>query len=260
MALSSISLADGSGKSQYSKDNLGLPVILDSGTTATYLPDSIAQDILTGVGATNDPELGMIVPCRLANSPATFGFTFGGPGGPTITVAFNEFVSPIYLTDGSQPQFRDRSGTACGFGLLSSGPADQPILFGDTFLRSAYVVYDLANNQVGIAQTNFNATNSNVVEISGTAIPGASSTATGAAVAQSYTGHPLQTDANTRPAIAQFTGGIQTATFKFLGVSATSTSGADAALGTPRIGAATVVASIVLVFSMVFGGSIVMIR
>jgi hypothetical protein len=36
---------------------------------------------------------------------------------------------------------------------------------GDTFLRSAYVVYDLANNEISLAQTNFNATGTNVVEI-----------------------------------------------------------------------------------------------
>ena len=43
-------------------------------------------------------------------------------------------------------------------------------MLGDTFLRSAYVVYDLSNNEISLAQTNFNATKSNVMEIqSGTA-------------------------------------------------------------------------------------------
>jgi hypothetical protein len=36
---------------------------------------------------------------------------------------------------------------------------------GDTFLRSAYLVYDLENNEISIAQTNFNSTSNNVVEI-----------------------------------------------------------------------------------------------
>jgi len=38
-------------------------------------------------------------------------------------------------------------------------------VLGDTFLRSAYVVYDLSNNEISLAQTNFNATKSNVMEI-----------------------------------------------------------------------------------------------
>ena len=50
-------------------------------------------------------------------------------------------------------------------------------VLGDTFLRSAYVVYDLANNEISLAQTNFNSTSSHVLEIgSGTgSVPGATS-------------------------------------------------------------------------------------
>ena len=38
-------------------------------------------------------------------------------------------------------------------------------ILGDFFLRSAYVVYDLENNLVGIAQTNMNSSSSNVLEV-----------------------------------------------------------------------------------------------
>ncbi|KFY41714.1 hypothetical protein V494_02820, partial [Pseudogymnoascus sp. VKM F-4513 (FW-928)] len=69
-----------------------------------------------------------------------------------------------------------------------------PILFGDTFLRSAYVVYDLANNEIGLAQTDFNAKGSNIVEFAsmGAAIPQAP-TASGQdqiGVSQTKTGIP----------------------------------------------------------------------
>ncbi len=47
---------------------------------------------------------------------------------------------------------------------ISPAGSSQPVL-GDTFLRSAYVVYDLGNNQISLAATNFNATTSNVQEI-----------------------------------------------------------------------------------------------
>jgi hypothetical protein len=55
-----------------------------------------------------------------------------------------------------------------------SDAAGSTSVLGDTFLRSAYVVYDLQNNQISIAQTDFNATSSNVVEITAGGVPGAS--------------------------------------------------------------------------------------
>lgn len=38
-------------------------------------------------------------------------------------------------------------------------------LLGDAFLRSAYVVFDVANRQLGIAQANVKAKGSSIVEI-----------------------------------------------------------------------------------------------
>jgi len=48
-------------------------------------------------------------------------------------------------------------------------------VLGDTFLRSAYVVYDLENNRISLAPTVFNATASNVKEIASgpDGVPGA---------------------------------------------------------------------------------------
>lgn len=54
-----------------------------------------------------------------------------------------------------------------------SDAAGSTAVLGDTFLRSAYVVYDLQNNQISLAQTDFNATSSNVVEITASGVPGA---------------------------------------------------------------------------------------
>jgi hypothetical protein len=39
------------------------------------------------------------------------------------------------------------------------------VVLGDTFLRSAYVVYDLQNHEISLAATNFNATSSNILTI-----------------------------------------------------------------------------------------------
>ena len=258
VALSSFSLTDATDANAYDQDNLALPVVLDSGTTATYLPDDIATDIMEGVGVIMDEQLGPIVPCAIADSPAKFAFTFGGNGGPSIQVSLGQFVLPVFFEDGSQPEFADDSGAVCGFGFLSS--TDGPPILGDTFLRSAYVVYDLANNNIAIAQTRFNVTDSNVVEITGTSIPGVSSTATGIAVTQSYTGYPLQTGANTVSAGPRYTGEPRQPTFN-LGGATSEPSGAAVALGQPSwLEVTAIIAGAVLITSAASGSSLFLMR
>lgn len=53
-------------------------------------------------------------------------------------------------------------------------PCPSTYTLGDTFLRSAYVVYDLVNNQVGLAQSSFNDDASYVIAFpyDGARIPG----------------------------------------------------------------------------------------
>lgn len=71
-------------------------------------------------------------------------------------------INPGPNPDGSTATF-DNGTPLCVFGI---SPSDgTTAVLGDTFLRSAYLVYDLGNNEMSIGQTNFNATNSNVVEI-----------------------------------------------------------------------------------------------
>ncbi|KAF1817054.1 acid protease, partial [Eremomyces bilateralis CBS 781.70] len=184
VVLDNLNVANGNDVIQYSQKDMAIPVILDSGTTLTYLPDPIARDIAKGVGATTDPDYGLVVPCSLRDSNATLNFGFGNPGGPVIRAEISQFVLPF--PDG-YPAPRFRSGVAaCNWGLLGSG--SDPNLFGDTFLRSAYVVYDLEHNQVAIAQTVFNVTDSNVVEIV-SGIPDVTSTASGVQVTQTATGN-----------------------------------------------------------------------
>lgn len=84
----------------------------------------------------------------------------------------NELVIKVASASGKQLTFAD--GTlACHFGIAPAGFSNS--VMGDTFIRSAYVVYDLANNELSIAQTNFNATGTNIVEIGTgtTAVPDA---------------------------------------------------------------------------------------
>ena len=260
VALSSVSVLDCSGAVQFSQTNLALPVILDSGTTDAYLPDNVVNPILGGVGVINDNEYGPIVPCDVANSPATMSFVFGGSGGPNISVGIGEFVTPIYNEEGYQPTFKDGAGPICSWGLMSSGTG--PILFGDAFLRSAYVVYDLTNNQIGMAQTNFNATDTHVVEISGSSIPGASTTASAVLATNTFSGIPQETNAKTKTGSTQATAAHGSPTFNLCVTESGTGSkkGAAFAVGPPRVEVTTVITGLVLLLSVAFGGSVVLLR
>ncbi len=137
-----------------------LAVLLDSGSSLTYLPDAMVQTIYNAVGATYDSSLGAAyVPCSLATQQSGVTFTFTSP---TITVAMDELVLDITTNGGQRPMYRNGQ-PACLFGIAPSGSGSS--VLGDTFLRSAYVVYDLDNNQISLAQTVFNTTGTNVLEI-----------------------------------------------------------------------------------------------
>lgn len=164
-------------------------VILDSGTTLTYLPETMAQSIMDTFSATYDESLGYAtVDCNLADeSDLVLEFQFGGSDGPAIQVALSELV----IQDGTSVSFgpggSSTESSTCAFGVSIS---TDTYLLGDTFLRSAYVVYDLDAKEVALAQSNLNSTTTSITAItSGSTIPLVSSTAT--AVMASSTGTSL---------------------------------------------------------------------
>ncbi|KAF2090906.1 acid protease, partial [Saccharata proteae CBS 121410] len=260
VALSSMNLTTKAGTSVYNQATLDLPAILDSGTTLTYLPDNLATDILQGVGAINDRDFGYIVRCSLGDTGANFNFGFGGSGGPVITVPMNEMLIPLTDQNGSPLTFRN-GDEVCNFGINPAG--SDPILFGDTFLRSAYVVYDLHNNQIALANTNFNATSSSIQEITNSTVPGVSSVASGVTVTQTATGAIHQTTGVRSRATGDAGATAASATFDFgaTGTSGSSSSsstktGAAAAVLPPRMALETVAMGGVVVLSALFGGSL----
>lgn len=237
--------------------------ILDSGTTDTLLPDEIANAIFNGVGAASTQELGNVVPCELANDDLTFAFTFGGDGGPTINVPISEFVVPITTTSGRAPRFRDGK-EACQFAIEAAG--QNPVLFGDSFLRSAYVVYDLENQEVALAQTNSGAQSGDgkvqAIPSGSSAIPGVTSTATAASVAQTLTGIPRQSqEATATGEDVGSEGSSRSATFQLSATGSSNPTASNAANTNVRpvsLERQTLVVSCVVLLSMAVGGGIMM--
>jgi hypothetical protein len=85
-----------------------------------------------------------------------------------IQVPISELLTP--LSDFSWVKHEN------GERVLGIWPTDDPtnIILGDIFLRSAYVVYDLASYEIAFAQTNFNSSSSSLEGIS-SSIPSAQS-------------------------------------------------------------------------------------
>ncbi|OIW33439.1 acid protease [Coniochaeta ligniaria NRRL 30616] len=149
-------------------NSTALAVLLDSGSSLTYLPDTMVQDIYSAVGAQFDADEGAAyVPCSLADDSRNLTFSFSEPA---IAVEMNELVLDLITAGGKRPTFQN-GATACLFGIAPAGTGTN--VLGDTFLRSAYVVYDLENNEISLAQTRFNSSSSSVKEITAAEIPGA---------------------------------------------------------------------------------------
>ncbi|KAJ5921549.1 hypothetical protein N7466_009875 [Penicillium verhagenii] len=165
--LTAVALTNSSGTTNYSSSELPTVVLLDSGSSLTYLPDSVVEKIFDDLDVTYEESEGYgYVPCSIAKKDYNISYTFSSP---TITVGIAELVLEL------EEAYYSNGEAACTFGIVPAG--DSTCVLGDTFLRSAYVVYDLANNEISLANTNFDSTSNNIKEI-GTgsdSVPGASS-------------------------------------------------------------------------------------
>lgn len=152
--------------------------ILDTGTTLTYLPTSIAKQILFAAIGTNgfeeDSGSGTyVVDCSSASTTTAvlvldMSLTSDSNASPiTLSIPMSQLFIPLDGTSAS-------TSTLCLFGIAPSdsvGVGSNMYLIGDSVLRSAYMVFDMANNQIGIAAA-VGATGSSV---DGTSVPVGSS-------------------------------------------------------------------------------------
>lgn len=169
VALTSIGIEDSSGSQSLTPSNYAEPALLDSGTTLTLLPTGMYNALANYFEAQYDEQEGIaLVDCNtVQNAKGSVNFGFGGNGGPVIKVPYSEFALPIQTTNGQQATF-DNGQPACAFGMQPQDQASLGIILGDTFLRSSYVVYDISNKQIALAQSNYNSQSSNVKEIGDT--------------------------------------------------------------------------------------------
>ncbi|SCV01999.1 LAMI_0G15104g1_1 [Lachancea mirantina] len=131
------------------------PALLDSGTTLMYIDEAIAERIADFLNATWSDDWGFYTfDCNSSYNDTEIVFEFGGFH---IRTPVNNYVLE---TDDDE---------TCALGIV---PSDQHAVFGDVFLTSAYVVYDLDNLEISLAQANWGTTSDDISEVIG-AIPGA---------------------------------------------------------------------------------------
>lgn len=139
--LDGVSVTDGKGsRAQIFDQANGQAMLVDSGYTVSALPTKYfnkLKDAFPGVTAPpKEDKSGLYrIPCNVAEQKGTVNFRFGKV---EINVPYKDFIWK--QTDG-----------LCIFGVY---PDDKFPVLGDTFLRAAYVVYDMDNRNLHIAKSN----------------------------------------------------------------------------------------------------------
>lgn len=132
--------------------------ILDTGTTLTYLPTTVATEIVTSIAGKGnfalDRQSGVfLVDCATAQSSARFELHMSQSSKTSsnpliLSVPASELVIPVDSNSAS-------TAKACMFGIApvggSGGIGSNMYLIGDSVLRSAYMVFDMGQNRVGLA-------------------------------------------------------------------------------------------------------------
>ncbi|GFF66357.1 probable aspartic-type endopeptidase opsB [Aspergillus lentulus] len=138
---------------KYPDPEFPLLVTIDSGASVTYLPLSLTTKIYSDLGVTHNAEYDVpVLPCSMKDKDITLTFDFSGI---RIDVSIHELVLNGIDMDGDT--------VLCVFGIYTT-TGGIPVL-GDTFLRSTYVVFDLANREISMANTNFNPGEDAILEI-----------------------------------------------------------------------------------------------
>lgn len=131
------------------------PALLDSGTTLTYLPSDLISSIASALGAEYSRSTGYyLTDCYGSNA----GYIVYDFQGKLIRVPLSDIVLSTTST------------STCVLGLFDSG--DDSIILGDSFLRSAYVVYDLDDLEISLAQARY--TDEEDIDVITSTVPSAS--------------------------------------------------------------------------------------
>ncbi|KAK0862455.1 hypothetical protein LTS02_007214 [Friedmanniomyces endolithicus] len=141
----------------YNQTDTALPVLLDTGSSAWSMDQNVYAQYIAPAFPYVDQQ--GLCSCSHQNDETTLTVEFGRK--INITVPIREFVIPIYNATTNQPYPYSSTGsdTACAFMISPAAATGQGFqTLGDAILRSMYVVFDLDNGQVSLAQAALNST------------------------------------------------------------------------------------------------------
>lgn len=123
--------------------------VFDTGTTLTYLPTNMAQQVIEHVAGSNyaydSNSGGFVVDCSLTSSTKQFELIMTnsqtGSGEPVVlSIPVSALVIPL-------------DSNYCLFGIAPSSTSlgNNIYLIGESVLRNAYLVFDMGNTRLGLA-------------------------------------------------------------------------------------------------------------
>ncbi|KAI6819589.1 hypothetical protein KC348_g4157 [Hortaea werneckii] len=137
------------GLDAYDAYDYSLPVLLDTGAAAWQVPSSRYTDYIAPAFPFVDP-LGYCG-CSHRQDDIQLTVTFGGE--IPIRVPITDFLVPIYNTTTREPIPYTEDEDTCALLIVPAEATGYGFqVLGDAILRSMYVVFDLDNGQLSIAQ------------------------------------------------------------------------------------------------------------
>jgi len=120
--------------------NSGPAALLDSGSTLSHVPQDVLNLLVSlfDVTQTANSDGLYVGPCANANEDISIEFGFGN-GAASISVPASQMFRPY-----------DTAGEVCALGFNAT--TSLPYILGDTFLTSAYLVYDFDAYTISMAQ------------------------------------------------------------------------------------------------------------
>ncbi|PLB49723.1 acid protease, partial [Aspergillus steynii IBT 23096] len=157
-------------KTAIAPDSFTLDAAFDIQASLSHFPESVVSYLAKQLNVQKIPESGQIMlPCSLISSKTNLTFEFGSakfefPIGSLMT---QTSVEEAYTTDYENCY----SGIVVNRKLKDEGS----IVLGTNFINIVYTVFDLANDEVSLANRRWDSVSNNIVEITSgsNAVPGA---------------------------------------------------------------------------------------
>ncbi|CAI7576108.1 unnamed protein product [Penicillium viridicatum] len=137
-------------------EGLSKQALLDPSLSYTYVPESIAQDIFSQFVATETPTSRPVsILCNTTFSDTTLMFEFE-------TASFKLDIDPFIET---RSVFNDED--ICYLGIVAKTDTKDAncVQLGANFLQQVYIVYDICNDEISLAQRNWNFNEDEILEI-----------------------------------------------------------------------------------------------